>query len=219
MLENARLLDPLEIANAKIDIACLQRALLIGVSRPGPAGKRRHQLKTFGSCGRSSGSAASRWSRSSGADRLRCRLERWDSGPVSGRSATVTALRTGIGIRLRPPGSLLGQRAVDTARVCRPRACSVRRAPPAVLCTDKSMAIASVAMAGCVVLLQLLAAVFVWSGNRGGGGRVRRGRRHHGCLCLHHVRRGERSEVPAVAWRRTSSPACGCGVCAAMPRR
>lgn len=78
----------------------------------------------------------------------------------------MTALRTGIGIRLRPPGSLLGQRAVDTARVCRPRACSVRRAPPAVLCTDKSMAIASVAMAGCVVLLQLLAAVFVWSGNR-----------------------------------------------------
>ena len=55
---------------------------------------------------------------------------------------------------------------MDTARVCRPRACSVRRAPPAVLCTDKSMAIASVAMAGCVVLLQLLAAVFVWSGNR-----------------------------------------------------
>ena len=30
----------------------------------------------------------------------------------------------------------------------------------------KSMAIASVAMAGCVVLLQLLAAVFVWPGNR-----------------------------------------------------
>ena len=27
MLENAKLLDPLEIANAKIDIACLQRAL------------------------------------------------------------------------------------------------------------------------------------------------------------------------------------------------
>ena len=30
----------------------------------------------------------------------------------------------------------------------------------------KSMAIASIAMAGCVVLLQLLAAVFVWPGNR-----------------------------------------------------
>jgi hypothetical protein len=28
------------------------------------------------------------------------------------------------------------------------------------------MAIASIAMAGCVVLLQLLAAVFVWPGNR-----------------------------------------------------
>ena len=30
----------------------------------------------------------------------------------------------------------------------------------------ESTAIASIAMAGCVVLLQLLAAVFVWSGNR-----------------------------------------------------
>ncbi len=30
----------------------------------------------------------------------------------------------------------------------------------------KSMALASIAMAGCVVLLQLLAAVFVWPGNR-----------------------------------------------------
>jgi hypothetical protein len=44
----ARLLGPLKIASAKIDIACLQRALFVGVSRPGPAGKRRHQLKRLG---------------------------------------------------------------------------------------------------------------------------------------------------------------------------
>ena len=64
------------------------------------------------------------------------------------------------------PASLLGRRAVDTARVCRPCACSVRRAPPAVHAPTESTAIASIAMAGCVVLLQLLAAVFVWPGNR-----------------------------------------------------
>jgi hypothetical protein len=29
--------DPLEIASAKIDIACLQPARFVGVSRPGPA--------------------------------------------------------------------------------------------------------------------------------------------------------------------------------------
>jgi hypothetical protein len=44
MSGNARLL-PLKIASAKIDIACLQRALFVGGSRPGRAGKRQCQLK------------------------------------------------------------------------------------------------------------------------------------------------------------------------------
>ena len=44
----ARLLGSLKIAGAKIDIAGLQRAVFVGVSRPGRAGKRRHQLKRFG---------------------------------------------------------------------------------------------------------------------------------------------------------------------------
>jgi AAA domain len=43
MWRNARLLDPFVIASAKIDIACLQRALFDGVAGPGLAGKRRHQ--------------------------------------------------------------------------------------------------------------------------------------------------------------------------------
>jgi hypothetical protein len=42
MLGNARLLDRLVIASAKIDIACLQRALFVVVARLGRAGKRRH---------------------------------------------------------------------------------------------------------------------------------------------------------------------------------
>jgi hypothetical protein len=42
MWRNARLADRLEIASAKIDIACLQRALFVGVAGPGLAGKRRH---------------------------------------------------------------------------------------------------------------------------------------------------------------------------------
>jgi hypothetical protein len=42
MWRNARLVDRLEIASAKIDVACLQRALFVGVSRPGLAGRRRH---------------------------------------------------------------------------------------------------------------------------------------------------------------------------------
>jgi AAA domain len=41
---NARLVDPLEITSAKINIACLQRTLFVGVSRPGPACKRQCQL-------------------------------------------------------------------------------------------------------------------------------------------------------------------------------
>jgi hypothetical protein len=48
MQGNARLADPLEIASAKIDIACLQHALFIGVSRPGPACERQCHLKRFG---------------------------------------------------------------------------------------------------------------------------------------------------------------------------
>jgi hypothetical protein len=42
MWRNARLLDRLEIADAKIDVAYLHRALFVGVARPGPAGKCRH---------------------------------------------------------------------------------------------------------------------------------------------------------------------------------
>ena len=45
MSGNARLVGPLKIASAKIDIACLQRALFVGGSRPGRAGKRQCQLK------------------------------------------------------------------------------------------------------------------------------------------------------------------------------
>jgi hypothetical protein len=41
MYGDARSLGPLKIASGKIDIACLQHALFVGVSRPGPAGKRR----------------------------------------------------------------------------------------------------------------------------------------------------------------------------------
>jgi len=37
--------EPLKITSVKIDIAGLQHALFVGVPRPGPAGKRRHQLK------------------------------------------------------------------------------------------------------------------------------------------------------------------------------
>ena len=42
---NARLVDPLKITSAKIDMAGLQLALFVGVHRPGPAGKRQCQLK------------------------------------------------------------------------------------------------------------------------------------------------------------------------------
>jgi hypothetical protein len=42
MWRNARLADRLEIASAKVDIACLQRALFVAVAGPGLAGKRRH---------------------------------------------------------------------------------------------------------------------------------------------------------------------------------
>jgi len=48
MQGNARLADPLEIASAKIDIACLQHALFIWVSCPGPACERQCHLKRFG---------------------------------------------------------------------------------------------------------------------------------------------------------------------------
>ena len=48
MSRSARLVGPLEIASSKLDIACLQHAQFVGVPRPGPAGKRRHQLKRFG---------------------------------------------------------------------------------------------------------------------------------------------------------------------------
>jgi hypothetical protein len=48
MTRNARLLGPLEIASAKIDIASLQRALFVGVARPGPAGKRQHRSRGLG---------------------------------------------------------------------------------------------------------------------------------------------------------------------------
>jgi hypothetical protein len=36
MQGNARLMDPLKITSAKIDIACLQHALFVRVSRPAP---------------------------------------------------------------------------------------------------------------------------------------------------------------------------------------
>jgi len=39
------LVDRLKITSAKIDIACLQHAMFVGVSRPGPACKRQCQLK------------------------------------------------------------------------------------------------------------------------------------------------------------------------------
>jgi uncharacterized protein YecT (DUF1311 family) len=45
---NAKLVDPLEITSAKIDIACLQHALFGGASRPGPACERQCQLNGFG---------------------------------------------------------------------------------------------------------------------------------------------------------------------------
>jgi hypothetical protein len=48
MWRHARLLDPLEITGAKIDIACPQHARFVGVSRPGPASKRQLQLKRLG---------------------------------------------------------------------------------------------------------------------------------------------------------------------------
>jgi hypothetical protein len=37
--------DPLKITSAKIDIADLQHALFLGVSRPDPAYERQRQLK------------------------------------------------------------------------------------------------------------------------------------------------------------------------------
>ena len=37
-------MDHLEITSAKIDIACLQHALFVGVSRPGPACERQYQV-------------------------------------------------------------------------------------------------------------------------------------------------------------------------------
>ena len=45
---NARLVDPLEMTSAKIDIACPHHALFVGASRPGPACERQCQLKRFG---------------------------------------------------------------------------------------------------------------------------------------------------------------------------
>jgi hypothetical protein len=45
MWGNARLVDPLEITSAKIDIACLQHALFVGVSRPRHFCERQYQLK------------------------------------------------------------------------------------------------------------------------------------------------------------------------------
>jgi hypothetical protein len=45
MQANTRSIDPLKITKAKIDIASLQHALFVGVSRPGRACERPCQLK------------------------------------------------------------------------------------------------------------------------------------------------------------------------------
>ena len=45
MQGNVRSIDPLKITNAKIDIACLQHTLFVGVSRVGRAYERLCQLK------------------------------------------------------------------------------------------------------------------------------------------------------------------------------
>ena len=100
-------------------------------------------------------------------DRLRWRSERWDSGPVSGRSATVTAPANwypdpSVPHQLRYWDGAQWTQHVSIAPAPVPYA--VR--PRLFYAPTKSMAIASIAMAGCVVLLQLLAAVFVWPGNR-----------------------------------------------------
>ena len=42
---NARLVDPLKITSAKIDIVCLQHVLFVLVARPGRACERQCQLK------------------------------------------------------------------------------------------------------------------------------------------------------------------------------
>ncbi len=48
MQGNAKLADPLKITSAKIDIACLQQTLFVGVPGPGPACERQCHLKRFG---------------------------------------------------------------------------------------------------------------------------------------------------------------------------
>ena len=45
---NLRLVDPLEMTSADIEIACRHPALFVGVSRPGPACEGQCQLKRFG---------------------------------------------------------------------------------------------------------------------------------------------------------------------------
>ena len=51
MQRNTRSIEPLKITGAKIEIACLQRALFVGGSRPGRACERPCQLRDVGDQG------------------------------------------------------------------------------------------------------------------------------------------------------------------------